>query len=190
MPTYTKNLNLAMPGYEDSADIAVLNQNTQILDGKAGHWNTAPYPVTAILTEAGVLELTGENLPEDKDGLTVQFVSPAASTEKLQAKFAGEDTQYPILTTGEDKSPIQAGAFGEGVPVTLTISGAQAYCMSGDAVPPSGGAFTGPVTFAEASISGEPDVTQQKIRNIYAGTADMTAGSSALPTGTIYLVYE
>lgn len=29
-----------------------------------------------------------------------------------------------------------------------------------------------------------------QVRNIYAGTADMTAGSSALPTGTLYFVYE
>ena len=91
------------------------------------------FQVTAALTEAGVLELTGENLPEEKDGLTVQFVSPAASTEGLQMQFAGEDTQYPILTTGEDKAPIQAGAFGEGVPVTLTISGGKAFFKLGGA---------------------------------------------------------
>ena len=30
----------------------------------------------------------------------------------------------------------------------------------------------------------------QTTRNIYAGTADLTAGSSTLATGLIYLVYE
>lgn len=29
-----------------------------------------------------------------------------------------------------------------------------------------------------------------QVRNIYAGTGDMTAGSSSLATGTIYIVYE
>lgn len=34
------------------------------------------------------------------------------------------------------------------------------------------------------------DPTVKSIRNIYAGTSDMTAGSSTLDTGAIYLVYE
>ena len=33
-------------------------------------------------------------------------------------------------------------------------------------------------------------LNNKQIRNIYAGTADLTAGSSALSTGDIYLVYE
>jgi hypothetical protein len=191
MATYTKNLNLAMPGYEDAADIAVLNQNAQKLDEQVLHWNMAPYPATAALTPAGALELTG-SLPADKDGLTVQFVSPAAATDGLQMKFAGSDTLYPILTTGEGKEPISAGAWDQGVPVTLTVSGGSCYLaqVKVDAMPTTGGEFTGPVTMPEATISGTPEITQQKVRNIYAGTADMTAGSSALPTGTIYLMYQ
>lgn len=111
------------------------------LNGQIGSHIACPvhlFPVTAALTEAGVLSLTGENLPEEKDGLTVQFVSPAASAEGLQMQFAGEDTQYPILTTGEDKAPIQAGAFGEGVPVTLTISGGKAFFKGGGSGFPPG----------------------------------------------------
>lgn len=34
------------------------------------------------------------------------------------------------------------------------------------------------------------DYSVARIRNIYAGTSDMTAGSSALASGNIYLVYE
>ena len=132
MATYTKNLNLAMPGYEDAADIAVLNQNAQKLDEQVPHWNMAPYPATASLTPAGALELTG-SLPAEKDGLTVQFVSPAAATDGLQMKFAGSDALYPILTTGEGKEPISAGAWGIGVPVTLTVSGGKAFFKLGGA---------------------------------------------------------
>ena len=33
-------------------------------------------------------------------------------------------------------------------------------------------------------------LSDKQVRNIYAGTADLTAGSSALPTGDIYFVYE
>ena len=35
-----------------------------------------------------------------------------------------------------------------------------------------------------------PAVTTKGVRQIYAGTSDMTAGSSSLTTGMIYLVYE
>ncbi len=88
------------------------------------------FQVTAALTPAGALELTG-GLPADKDGLTVQFVSPAAATDGLQMKFAGSDTLYPILTTGEGKEPIQAGAWDQGVPVTLTVSGGSCFFKAG-----------------------------------------------------------
>ena len=88
------------------------------------------FQVTAILTPSGALELTG-SLPADKDGLTVQFVSPAAATDGLQMKLAGSDTLYPILTTGEGKEPIQAGAWDIGVPVTLTVSGGSCFFKAG-----------------------------------------------------------
>ena len=191
MATQTANLGLALPGYEDAADIAVLNQYAQKLDEQVLHWNMAPYPATATLTPSGALELSG-GLPADKDGLTVQFVSPAAATDGLQVKFAGSDTLYPILTTGEGKEPIQAGAWDQGVPVTLTVSGGSCYLaqVKVDAMPTTGGEFTGTVTMPEATISGAQDVAQQRVRNIYAGTADMAAGSSALPTGTIYFMYQ
>ena len=38
--------------------------------------------------------------------------------------------------------------------------------------------------------SNTPAVTTSAYRAIYAGTSDMTAGSTALTTGKIYLVYE
>ena len=34
------------------------------------------------------------------------------------------------------------------------------------------------------------DYSTSRVRNIYAGTADMTAGTSLLSNGDIYLVYE
>ena len=35
-----------------------------------------------------------------------------------------------------------------------------------------------------------PAVTTKGVRQIYAGTSDMTAGTTALTTGCVYLVYE
>lgn len=49
------------------------------------------------------------------------------------------------------------------------------------------GTFAGMV---EANSSSESNTTTTQLRNVYFGTTDMTAGSSVLPTGEIYLVYE
>ena len=41
-----------------------------------------------------------------------------------------------------------------------------------------------------ANATAAATIGTAQIRDIYAGTADMTAGSSALTTGVLYLVYE
>lgn len=41
-----------------------------------------------------------------------------------------------------------------------------------------------------ANATAVSDLAAKQVRNIYAGTTDMTAGTSALPTGDIYVVYE
>ena len=53
------------------------------------------------------------------------------------------------------------------------------------ALPLSGGTMAGSL-----KAMSSPAVGTAQVRNIYAGTSDMTAGSSSLATGTIYLVYE
>lgn len=51
--------------------------------------------------------------------------------------------------------------------------------------------FAGNKTFNGQIIpAGASDVTIAQARKIYAGTADITAGTTALTTGAIYLVYE
>ena len=42
----------------------------------------------------------------------------------------------------------------------------------------------------QAGAAAQQELGQPQIRDITAGTEDLTAGSSALATGTIYLVYE
>ncbi len=51
-------------------------------------------------------------------------------------------------------------------------------------LPLVGGTMTGALT------AKNPDVGTAGVRNIKAGTADLTAGVSALETGAIYIVYE
>jgi hypothetical protein len=49
------------------------------------------------------------------------------------------------------------------------------------------GTFSGQVI---ANSTATKDLTTSQVRNIYAGTTDLTAGTSALKTGDIYLLYE
>lgn len=52
------------------------------------------------------------------------------------------------------------------------------------------GTFYTPINIYQATITNPPDVATPLVRNIYAGTADLEAGVSALESGTIYFVYE
>lgn len=49
---------------------------------------------------------------------------------------------------------------------------------------------TGNAATASKAGTGAGTVTDACLRNIYAGTDDMTAGTTALTTGDIYLMYE
>ena len=49
------------------------------------------------------------------------------------------------------------------------------------------GTFNGAVV---ANATAQEALGTAMVRNIYIGTTDLTAGTSALPTGTIYFVYE
>ena len=51
----------------------------------------------------------------------------------------------------------------------------------------SAGTLGGAVVAQAAAVA---TLGTKQVRNIYAGTADLTAGSSPLPAGDIYLVYE
>lgn len=45
-------------------------------------------------------------------------------------------------------------------------------------------------SWVKANTASEKALTTAQLRNIYAGTDDMTAGTTALATGEVYLVYE
>lgn len=51
----------------------------------------------------------------------------------------------------------------------------------------SAGTFTGKV---QANASAMNTLGNAQVRDIYAGTTDMTAGTSNLATGSIYIMYE
>ena len=76
------------------------------------------------------------------------------------------------------------------------------YCLVTEVVNPSGFVpasihgdtyvfpFNGGTLSAQLITGGAQTISTAQARNIYAGTADMVDGSTALATGTVYLQYE
>ena len=85
-----------------------------------------------------------------------------------------------LLTSGDDLWHFNYAAGGDGK-ILDTLN------YSSYALPLSGGTLGGQVV---ANASAVATLETKQVRNIYAGTSDLTAGSSALPTGDIYIVYE
>lgn len=125
--------------------------------------------------------LTG--VPADAGVVGVAFVATADFTEGDTWQING--TAYTAATqTGE---PLTDAIFTSGAAVLVLLNSTNNTLtfIGGGSFPSSGGTFTGPVV-----AGGTQDPATAQVRNIYAGTADLTAGQSALSTGAIYLVYE
>ena len=143
------------------------------------------------------------------NGQTVTFRSPASGTE-----VAGLITYYPNGSTTSSKVFQFADAHGNNVggknlfssnvlvKVILDTELSRAYVQNADtnsylenklkshsqaASTITAGTLAGKVV---ANASAVTDLTAKQVRNIYAGTADMTAGTTELATGDIYIVYE
>ena len=79
-----------------------------------------------------------------------------------------------IIITYDDGTTQDAGA--------ITVSGINVPAENVTA-----GTLGGKVLANATSVG---TLSNKQVRNIYAGTVDMTAGTSALPTGDIYIFYE
>ena len=110
--------------------------------------------------------------------LTSSDVGAVPTTRTVNAKALSAD----ITLSADDVGAVPAARTVNGKALSSDIT-----LSAGDvgAMPTAGGAFTGQVT-----AGGGQAVGTAQVRNIYAGTADLTAGSSALATGALYFVYE
>ena len=127
MAIKTSRLGFTLPGYEDAADIGVINQNFETVERRSVRWDNAAIWVTANIAPDGTMELSGEDIPDNKDGITIQFISPAIATDSLQVRFSDNDKCFPIVSINEGKEPISAGVWDVGVPVSLIFKGE--YCF-------------------------------------------------------------
>ena len=135
---------------------------------------------------------------EFPDRRTLTPVSGAANTytvTRAEGTVTVQGDAFDAENMNDMESRISAGFSGT-VPTTRTVNGkplsANVTLAASDvgAVAATGGSFTGAVNLQSAKITGSPDVATAAVRNIYAGTSDMEAGTTPLATGTLYFVYE
>ena len=144
---------------------------------------------------------TGASAPTDADYYISQYAGGGTSTttyhrrphSALWTYIKGKaDSVYAALSHIHAAGDITSG--------TLAVARGGTGNTSVDSTPTSGStkmvtsggvytAFSNKLGRAN-NITDEGAVASKMVRAVYAGTADMTAGSTALTTGMIYLVYE
>ena len=113
------------------------------------------------------------------DGLNVQALVPLFKEANLELAD-GSITAAKLANGAVTKAKL-------GSDVTAEALGGAAASHNQDASTITAGTLAGKVL---ANASAQATLTNTQVRNIYAGTSDMTAGTSTLATGTIYLVYS
>lgn len=124
-------------------------------------------------------------------------IRPPAGAGKQYIRFITKDNAEP--DESPDPLPVEWGGTGLGRQMLPEDIGAAPATHShtpdeAGAAPASHSHAAGQVTAgtlpAEVKAATGTDYSTARLRNIYAGTGAMTAGSTALANGTIYLQYE
>lgn len=186
-------------------------ETNELLDGKSNSWHTHD---DRYYTEAETNNLlNGKADSTHTHSAATQsaagFMSAADKT-KLDGVAAGANAYtHPSYTarTGvptANQTPAFGGTFQVTQPVSdasghitgmnsrnVTIPATAASASAAGLVSTGAQTFAGNKTFnGQILPAGASDVSVAQARKIYAGTSDMTAGTTALETGAIYLVYE
>ena len=128
------------------------------------------------------------------------YIQNADTNAYLENKFATIDVSGPIAehnASGSAHSDIRAlvsnaqskadSAAAAASKAQSTADGKANASHNHAASTITAGTFSGQVNANATAVS---NVGTAQVRNIYAGTSDMAAGSTALTTGDIYFVYE
>ena len=168
----TTNYGLNKPGGSDYARVDALNANMDAVD--------------AALKDLEESKAEGAALAaHEADG--VKHVSAAERTA-WNAKAAGDHT-HTAAQVGAVPTTRKVNGKALSADVTLAAAdvGAAAAGHSHAASGVTAGTLAGKVN-ANASAAGT--LTAAQVRDISVGTAELTPGTSALVTGSLYFVYE
>lgn len=194
MAAETANYGLKKPGAEDFYNIEDFNWNADVIDaelakraelGEDGKVPAAQLPAmdfdpagSAAAVQTALSGHTGDNVRH----LT------AAERTAWNAKAAGDHT-HTAAQVGAVPTTRKVNGKALSADVTLTAAdvGAAAAGHSHAASGVTAGTLAGKVN-ANASAAGT--LTAAQVRDISVGTAELTPGTSALVTGSLYFVYE
>lgn len=200
----TTNYGLNKPGGSDYARIDALNANMDAVDAALKDLEESKAEGTALAAHEAdqvkhltAAERTAWNAKADgaatgahiantnnPHGVTAAQVGAVPTTRKVNGKALSADI---TLTAGDVGAAAASHSHGAGDIVSGTLDAgripglAASKITSGTLSVARGG--TGQSTLTESVVT-------KAVRQIYAGTSDMTAGTTALTTGIIYLVYE
>ena len=169
---YTANYHLHKPAAADFYDVADQNANMDIIDAGLAQCAPAEHEHTAEDVTSGVL-------PVARGGTGQTSLQAARNAMGL-----GNTTGALPVANGGTGASDAAGARAN-LGITPGGIGAAAASHSQAASTITAGTLPAGVV---ATVGA--DYTTSRLRNISAGTGDLTAGSSALGNGVIYLVYE
>lgn len=183
--TETTNYKLKKPGDSDNVRVDVLNGNMDVIDrelkqratlGPDGKVPEGQLPEMDISKALAGAELKDQ--PVDNDGVVITDSAAENTTKRIL--WSRIKAALSELYAG--KSHTHAWGTITGKPETF-----QPAAHKHSAADVSAGTLGGQV---QANASAAAALGTAQVRNIRAGTADLTAGSSSLATGEIYLVYE
>ena len=194
MAAEAANYGLKKPGAEDFYNIEDFNWNADVIDaelakraelGEDGKVPAAQLPAmdfdpagSAAAVQTALSGHTGDNVRH----LT------AAERTAWNAKAAGDHT-HTAAQVGAVPTTRKVNGKALSADVTLAAAdvGAAAAGHSHAASGVTAGTLAGKVN-ANASAAGT--LTAAQVRDISVGTAELTPGTSALVTGSLYFVYE
>lgn len=123
--------------------------------------------------------------PEDINAITQAVEGHLADMENPHGVTAEQVGLGNVDNTADaDKTVAVAGKVG-----TNTVGGTATPVYMNAGTPTACTAY-GSATVNKANYAGVTTVGTASLKNIYAGTGSMTAGSTSLTTGNIYLQYE
>ncbi|MCJ7855102.1 hypothetical protein MUJ63_02165 [Lachnospiraceae bacterium NSJ-143] len=212
MADYTDNYNLIKPSQEDFYNVDDFNANADIIDKTikalsetAGSALPASsYTAADVLAKIKTVDGSGSGL--DADFFKGQSVIPVANggtgaTTVATARNAlglGNTTgALPIANGGTGATAVAAARTNLGVAYGTaagTVCQGNDSRLSNARTPTAHNQAAGTITAGtfpgQVVANSNTAYTTAQVRNIQASTTDLTAGTSALANGNIYVVYE
>ena len=188
--TTTQNYGLKKPAANEYYSIETFNENADLIDAA----------LKDAVEKAGIVSDLADKAGQpngfatlDENGKLVQMPD-AADVSMTGYGTAAEGINAAAEAAAEAKG-IAETASGSAETALLAAETAQQTADAAKAITDTKGQAGGLAELGEnkelfADATATADLTIAQVRNIYAGTEELTAGTSPLETGSLYLQYE